>query len=110
MKGKKNLLMNFTIRYPFPLKKLFISLLLVVDVKINWHSLLLIVPLVIVANSLPIAPGGIGVAETTASLLFAQFGVEKGATVMLIVRIGILLLRLPGGLIYILSAKTRTLR
>jgi len=88
----------------------FLMAVQITGVSINWHSLLLIVPLVIVANSLPIAPGGIGVAETTASLLFAQFGVEKGATVMLIVRIGILLLRLPGGLIYILSAKTRTLR
>ena len=82
----------------------------IAGVSINWRSLLLIVPLVIVANSLPISPGGIGVAETTASLLFAQFGVEKGATIMLIVRIGILLLRLPGGLIYLLSTKTRTIR
>lgn len=82
----------------------------IAGVSINWHSLFLIVPLVIVANSLPIAPGGIGVAETTASFLFAQFGVEKGATIMLIVRLGLLLLRLPGGLIYMLNTKTRTIR
>lgn len=88
----------------------FLIAVQITGVSIRPLSLLLIVPLVIVAGSLPIAPGGIGVAEMTASLLFAQFGVENGATVMLIVRIGILLLRLPGGLIYMLSTKSRTIR
>jgi len=88
----------------------FLMAVQITGVSISLLSLLLIGPLVIVANSLPITPGGIGVAETTASLLFAQFGVEKGAIIMLIVRLGLLLLRLPGGLIYMLSTKTRTIK
>jgi uncharacterized protein (TIRG00374 family) len=88
----------------------FLMAVQITGASISLLSLLLIGPLVIVANSLPITPGGIGVAETTASLLFAQFGVGKGATIMLIVRLGFLLLRLPGGLIFMMGAKTRTIR
>lgn len=61
----------------------------------------LVVPLITVANSVPLAPGGIGVAETTASLLFAQFGVTTGASLMLLVRLWLMLLRLPGALFYV---------
>lgn len=60
----------------------------------------LVVPLVTIANSVPLAPGGIGVAETTASLLFAQFGITTGASLMLLVRLWLMLLRMPGALFY----------
>jgi uncharacterized protein (TIRG00374 family) len=74
----------------------------VVGASLGWSQVLLVVPLVIIANSLPISPGGIGVAETTASVLFAQFGIEAGAAIMLIVRLWTMILRLPGGLIFVL--------
>jgi uncharacterized membrane protein YbhN (UPF0104 family) len=61
----------------------------------------LVVPLVTIANSVPLTPGGIGVAETTASLLFAPFGVTTGASLMLLVRLWLMLLRLPGALFYV---------
>lgn len=80
----------------------------IIGTPLKWQQILLVGPLVIVANSLPISPGGIGVAETTASGLFAQFGVGTGATIMLIIRLGILPLRLPGGLIYVLRTGTWT--
>jgi len=69
---------------------------------LSWEQVILVCPLVFIAGALPISPGGIGIGEASASLLFARFGVETGATIMLIVRIWILLLRLPGGLLYVL--------
>jgi len=74
----------------------------IIGAPLKWQQIFLVGPLVIVANSLPISPGGVGVGEAAASGLFAQLGVETGAAIMLIVRLGILLLQLPGGLIYIL--------
>jgi len=53
-------------------------------------------PLVIVANSLPISPGGLGVGETAGSQLFAEFGLANGAIVVLIVRLGLVSLSAPG--------------
>ena len=61
----------------------------------------MVCPLVYVAVALPLSPNGVGVGEAAASVLFAQFGVETGATVMLVVRLWLLVLRLPGGLLYI---------
>jgi uncharacterized membrane protein YbhN (UPF0104 family) len=69
--------------------------------SLPWTNVFIVVPWVAVANSLPISPGGIGVGETSASILFAQFGVTTGAEIMLIIRLGTTLLRLPGGLIYL---------
>jgi len=74
----------------------------ILDTPLSWEQVFLVVPLVIAANSLPISLGGIGVAETTASVLFAQFGIETGAAIMLIVRLWVVILRLPGGLVYML--------
>jgi glycosyltransferase 2 family protein len=73
----------------------------ITDSPLSWEQVILVCPLVFVAGALPISPGGIGIGETAASVLFARFGVETGATIMLIVRIWIFLLRLPGGLLYI---------
>ena len=77
----------------------------ILDTPLGWQQVFLVAPFVIAANSLPISPGGVGVAETTAAILFAQFGVETGAAIMLIVRLWTLILRLPGGLIYILHTR-----
>jgi uncharacterized membrane protein YbhN (UPF0104 family) len=78
----------------------------IIDTPLDWKQVFLVGPLVFIANTLPISPGGIGVAETAASVLFAQFGVETGASIMLIVRLWVLIVRLPGGLIYILRPRS----
>jgi uncharacterized membrane protein YbhN (UPF0104 family) len=72
------------------------------DHTLSWVGLAVVVPLVAVANSLPIAPGGIGLGETAATVLFVQFGTPIGAEIMLLVRVAVLLLRLPGGVFYLL--------
>ena len=59
-------------------------------------ALFLAGPLVVLANCIPISPGGIGVAETASEGLFAAFGVMGGAEMMLLVRIATILLSFPG--------------
>ena len=58
----------------------------------------LAVPLVAVANSLPISPGGLGVGEAVGAQLFAEFGSANGALIILIVRLGVITFSLPGSL------------
>ncbi len=53
-------------------------------------------PLVVLSNCLPLSPGGIGVAEAASEGLFGAFGVSGGAEMMLLVRITIALLSVPG--------------
>ncbi len=76
--------------------------------RVSWQVVFLIAPLITIANSLPLAPGGVGVAEATSSLLFAQFGVSQGAAIMLLLRLWIILLRLPGALVYVLYRRHET--
>jgi uncharacterized protein (TIRG00374 family) len=78
----------------------------IIGTPINWKQAFLVCPLVYVIGSLPISPGGIGVGETAASVLFARFGVETGATIMLTVRLWFLVLQLPGGLLYVFRSRT----
>ncbi|NOX62401.1 MAG: flippase-like domain-containing protein [Chloroflexi bacterium] len=73
--------------------------------SIGWQVIFLVIPLVTMANSLPLAPGGVGVAETTSFLLFSQFGVIQGAAIMLLVRLWIMLLRLPGAAFYVMRGR-----
>jgi uncharacterized protein (TIRG00374 family) len=77
----------------------------VIGTPINWKQAFLVCPLIYVIGSLPISPGGIGVGETVASVLFARFGVETGATVMLTVRLWFLVLQLPGGVLYVFRTR-----
>jgi glycosyltransferase 2 family protein len=79
----------------------------IVDPTIEWRQVLLIAPLAFVAGSLPITPGGFGVAEATSSVLFAKFGITSGATIMLLLRLWLLLLRLPGGIAYVVYSGSR---
>jgi uncharacterized protein (TIRG00374 family) len=44
-------------------------------------------PVIVVANCLPMTPGGIGIAEATSSELFGQFGSSAGAEIMILTRI-----------------------
>jgi len=70
---------------------------------LDFLSVLLVVPLVFLANTLPLSPGGVGVGETAASLLFLHFGIPNGASVMLIYRLWLMLVQLPGGLIFLIQ-------
>jgi uncharacterized membrane protein YbhN (UPF0104 family) len=77
----------------------------VIGTPLEWKQVFMVCPLVFVAIALPISPSGIGVGETAASVLFAQFGVETGAAIMLIVRLWFLALRLPGALFYVFRGR-----
>jgi len=72
---------------------------------ISLHQAFLFTPIIIIANTLPLSPGGLGIGESVSSILYQQAGYCAGAELMLVYRIGITLLRLPGGLIYMLSSK-----
>ncbi|MNC96004.1 hypothetical protein D3C83_132610 [compost metagenome] len=48
------------------------------------------------ANCLPISPGGIGVAEAASEGLFAVFAVTVGAEMMLLVRLVTVVVSIPG--------------
>jgi len=58
----------------------------------------LVVPLVIVANSLPISPGGLGVGEAVGSQAFIEFGLTSGSIIVLLVRLGVVVFSAPGAL------------
>ena len=55
--------------------------------NIAWDTTYLVGPLVVIANWVPFAPGGIGVAESVASELFERIGNPHGAEVMTLTRI-----------------------
>lgn len=63
---------------------------------LTWQSTFLAGPLIVLANCLPITPGGVGLAEATASELFAGLGSLHGAEAMLLLRLCGMLLSLPG--------------
>ena len=63
----------------------------------------LVAPLVILANALPISPGGLGVAESASAALFGSLSIAHGAEMMLLLRIAIVLWALPGALLYVTS-------
>ncbi|NOZ73058.1 MAG: hypothetical protein GXP38_14295, partial [Chloroflexi bacterium] len=75
------------------------------NLSVGWEMVFLVIPLVTIANSLPLAPGGVGVAETTAFLLFSQLGIAEGAAIMLLVRLWVVLLRLPGAVFYVMRGR-----
>jgi hypothetical protein len=77
----------------------------VIGSPLTWKQVFLVCPLVFVATALPISPSGIGVGEAAASVLFARFDVETGATLMLIVRLWFLALRLPGALFFVFRGR-----
>ena len=57
------------------------------EASITWDYAFLVGPLVVVANCLPISPGGIGVAESVSSELFGAVSISHGAEVMALTRI-----------------------
>ena len=71
-------------------------------IDLGWQAVFLVVPLIFVANSVPVFPGGIGGGETAAAFLFAQFGLAEGAAVMMVVRIWLAMVQMTGGVIYLM--------
>jgi glycosyltransferase 2 family protein len=69
---------------------------------LSWLDLFLIIPLVVIANSLPISFGGLGVGEAAAQALMAQVGIDNGAAIMLLIRVTQWVTLLPiGGYFYL---------
>jgi uncharacterized membrane protein YbhN (UPF0104 family) len=60
--------------------------------NVPWTETFLAAPAIIIANCLPLTPGGLGVAEMVASHLFDGLGYASGAEMMLLVRVCILAL------------------
>jgi len=67
---------------------------------VAWASLL-----ALVANVLPLTPGGLGVGEAAFAAAFRMLGYAGGAQLLLLVRIGALPLAMAGGLLYILGGR-----
>ncbi len=74
-------------------------------VELSLVRALLVVPLVFIANALPLAPGGLGVGETAAAVLFGMSGVPAGAALMLTVRVWQVVARLPGLLLQVAGTR-----
>lgn len=75
----------------------------IVKMPISWLQALMAVPLIFVAAILPVSPGGFGVAESAAAVLFSMFGCPGGATIMLTVRMWMLISKLPGAVLVVAS-------
>lgn len=69
----------------------------------GYVDLMGVIPITTVANNLPLSPGGLGVGESVAQAVFSQYGLSMGASAMLLVRLWLAIVRLPGGLIYLLT-------
>jgi len=67
----------------------------------------LAIPLAIVAGSLPISPGGLGVGEAAGSQLFGEFGLAHGGLIVLVVRLQTVVLSVPGALAWLLPLRGR---
>ncbi len=61
-----------------------------------WADSFLAGPLIVVANCLPITPGGIGLAEAVSNQLFSNLGSSGGAEIMVLLRACGIVLSLPG--------------
>lgn len=69
---------------------------------IGWLPYFIVCPVVFISLSVPVAPGGIGVGEASAAILFSTFNIENGATMMLTFRVMNIILRLPGALFLVI--------
>ncbi|MBF0357511.1 MAG: flippase-like domain-containing protein [Magnetococcales bacterium] len=74
----------------------------ILHAQLGWLAIFLITPLVIIANSLPVSFGGLGVGEAAAQTLMAQVGINNGAEIMLLIRAVQWVTVLPIGLFFYL--------
>lgn len=80
---------------------------------VSWRSAFLAGPPVVLANCVPLTPGGIGIAEAVASEAYAGFGTSRGAEIMVLLRLIGAVLALPGAMIMLRlpqTAESRTRR
>jgi uncharacterized membrane protein YbhN (UPF0104 family) len=56
-------------------------------------------PIVALTNSLPVSPGGIGLGEAVLDVLMSGLGAAGGAEIMLLIRVSLAVLSLPGVLV-----------
>ena len=74
------------------------------------QEVLLLGLLGMLANVLPVTPGGLGVGEAAAAALFRLAGYHGGASLILVWRAGMMVVALLGGLLYLLGpARVRLL-
>ena len=64
------------------------------------------IPYIVLSNMIPVTPGGIGIGEFTSSYLFSSMEFKSGAETMLLLRIWLFVIRIPGGILFILYNKT----
>jgi hypothetical protein len=69
----------------------------------DYVDLMGVIPITTVANNLPLSPGGLGVGESVAQAVFSRYGLTMGASAMLLVRLWLAIVRLPGGVIYLFT-------
>ncbi len=69
---------------------------LMVDRPLFFSTSAVTIPFVMVANGIPVTPGGIGIGEAVSMLTFAKSGYARGAEIMFIVRFCLIVVRLPG--------------
>jgi hypothetical protein len=71
--------------------------------------LLVLVPVINIASSVPIAPGGWVVGESLFGTLFARYGstLESGVAVSLLFRLCLMATAIPGGLFWLLGERRR---
>jgi uncharacterized membrane protein YbhN (UPF0104 family) len=74
--------------------------------EVTYATSLLVGPSIVLANCLPITPGGVGVAEAASSELFLRFGTTDGAEMMLAIRLAMALISLPA-LLALLGGRRR---
>ncbi len=72
----------------------FAAVALGIDLTIT--ELATVIPLVFLANSIPISPGGLGTGEAAACELFMIFGSEEGAILVFVMRLVGVVISLPG--------------
>jgi glycosyltransferase 2 family protein len=74
----------------------------ILNAQLGWLAIFMITPLVVIANSLPISFGGLGVGEAAAQTLMAQVGINNGAEIVLLIRATQWVTILPIGLFFYL--------
>jgi len=72
----------------------------------SWSAAFLAGPLVLLANCIPLTPGGLGVGETVSNTLLSQFGIATGAEIMVMYRLTLAVLSLPGLVLMLLPLRS----
>lgn len=74
---------------------------LLLQTPVHFSTSAVNIPFVMIANGMPVTPGGLGIGESISMLSFEKSGYLRGAELMLIVRFSLLIVRLPGLLLFL---------